>query len=79
MVMKEFTAGERLFAADLNDNFDETQTAENITSGTLNAARISGSYTGITGTGTLNAGSVSRPASGTSTSERLPLRATGLD
>jgi hypothetical protein len=40
MVMKEFTAGERLFAADLNDNFDETQLAENILSGTLDAARI---------------------------------------
>jgi hypothetical protein len=40
MAMKEFTAGERLFAADLNDNFDETQLAGNILSGTFDAARI---------------------------------------
>jgi hypothetical protein len=38
--MKTFTAGERLFASDLNDNFDETKTAENITSGTIDAARL---------------------------------------
>jgi hypothetical protein len=38
--MKTFTAGERLFAFDLNDNFDETKTAENITSGTIDAARL---------------------------------------
>lgn len=40
MVMKAFTAGERLFASDLNDNFDETKLAANITSGTLNTDRI---------------------------------------
>ena len=40
MAMKEFTAGERLFAADLNDNFDETQLAGNITSGVFDVARI---------------------------------------
>jgi hypothetical protein len=40
MAMKVFTAGERLFAVDLNDNFDETQLAENILSGTFDAARI---------------------------------------
>lgn len=40
MVMKTFTAGERLFAADLNDNFDETKSADNITSGTIDAARL---------------------------------------
>jgi hypothetical protein len=38
--MRTFVAGERLFAADLNDNFDETQLAANITSGTLDVARI---------------------------------------
>jgi hypothetical protein len=40
MVMKEFVSGERLFAADLNDNFDETQLAANILSGTFDLERI---------------------------------------
>jgi hypothetical protein len=34
----------------------DTTNANNITSGTLNTARLSGSYTGITGVGTLTAG-----------------------
>lgn len=38
--MKQFSPGERLFAADLNDNFDETQKASNVTSGAFAAARI---------------------------------------
>jgi len=36
----------------------DTTNAANITSGTLPSARISGSYTGITGVGTLSAGSI---------------------
>lgn len=40
MAMKEFTPGEKIRAADFNDNFDETQKAENITSGTLDVARV---------------------------------------
>src|SRR5690606_10608763 len=36
-----------------------TLNASNLTSGTVNSARISGSYTGITGVGTLAAGSIS--------------------
>ena len=39
----------------------DTTSAANISSGTLPAARLSGSYTGITGVGTLSAGSI--PAS----------------
>lgn len=60
--MKIFSAGERLFAADLNDNFDETKSASNITGGTMDAARI--------GSGTLNADRIPRgrpPAFRTST------------
>jgi len=37
----------------------DTTNANNITSGTVNTARISGSYTGITGVGTLTAGALS--------------------
>lgn len=37
---------------------DATKVATNLTSGTLPSARISGSYTGLTGTGALNAGSI---------------------
>jgi hypothetical protein len=40
MAMNVFAPGDRLFAADLNDNFDETQLAANITSGTLDVLRI---------------------------------------
>jgi hypothetical protein len=42
MAMKTFASGERLFATDLNDNFDETTKAGNVTSGTFDAARIPG-------------------------------------
>lgn len=64
MVMKEFTAGERLFAADLNDNFDETQLAENILSGTLDTARIPN----------LDAAKI---ASGTLDAARIPIKGIG--
>lgn len=40
MALVTFTAGERLFAAELNDNFQETRTAANIITGTFNAGRI---------------------------------------
>lgn len=40
MVMKSFSSGEKIQAVDFNDNFLETQKAENILSGTLDAARI---------------------------------------
>jgi hypothetical protein len=53
--------------------------ATNITSGTLASARISGSYTGITGVGTLSAGSI--PATlltGTIASARLSGSYTGI-
>jgi hypothetical protein len=55
MVMKTFTAGERLFASDLNDNFDETQLAGNITSGTLDAARVPNLDASKITTGTISA------------------------
>lgn len=42
----------------------DTTNANNITSGTLNTARLSGSYTGITGVGTLTAGTWNATAIG---------------
>ena len=52
--MKTFTDGERLFAEDLNDNFDETKTAGNILSGTFNTARIPNLDAAKTTTGTFD-------------------------
>jgi hypothetical protein len=77
MAMKEFTAGERLFAADLNDNFDETQLAGNILSGTFNDARIPNLAASKTTTGTFNDARIPNLAatkitSGTFNAARIP-------
>lgn len=84
MVMKEFTAGERLFAADLNDNFDETQLAENILSGTLNADRIPNLSANKITSDTLNADRIpnldaAKITTGTLDRARIPIKGIGAN
>lgn len=77
MSMKNFSPGERLFAADLNDNFNETQKGENITSGVVAANRVANLPASKINSGTFNADRIpnldaSKVTSGSFNAARIP-------
>lgn len=77
MSMKTFIPGERLFAADINGNFDETKKGENITSGTVAAARIANLDASKITSGAFNTARIpnldaSKITSGTFNTARIP-------